>query len=203
MPSPCRAFALPVEEAYAQTPKISVDYGIMERTDRAAVVLLACPWSDVGNFDALYRLSEKDGSGNAVKGEYIGIEGRDNLIISDRLVATIGLSDLAVIDTTDALLVCPKDQAQRVGEVVKALQAKGDERCDLHTTMHRPWGTYTVLLQQGPSFQIKRIVVFPGRRISLQLHHHRSEHWVVVRVSPTTGSSSSFGRGRARLSGPR
>jgi len=179
-PEVANAFALPVEEAYAKTPKISVDYGIMERTNRAAVVPLACSWSDVGSFDALYRLSEKDDAGNAVKGEYIGIDGGDNLIISDRLVATIGLSDVAVVDTPDALLVCSKTEAQRVGEVVKALQAKGDERCDLHTTVHRPWGMYTVLLR-GPSFQIKQITVFPGRRISLQLHHHRSEHWVVVR----------------------
>jgi len=179
-PEVANAFALPVEEAYAKTPKISVDYGIMERTNRAAVVPLACSWSDVGSFDALYRLSEKDDAGNAVKGEYIGIDGGDNLIISDRLVATIGLSDVAVVDTPDALLVCSKTEAQRVGEVVKALQAKGDERCDLHTTVHRPWGTYTVLLR-APSFQIKQITVFPGRRISLQLHHHRSEHWVVVR----------------------
>lgn len=95
----CRRLAPEVEEAYAQTPKISVDYGIMERTDRAAVVPLACPWSDVGSFDALYRLSEKDDAGNAVRGEYIGIDGRNNLVVSDRLVATIGLSDLAVVDT--------------------------------------------------------------------------------------------------------
>lgn len=179
-PEVADAFTLPAEEAYAQAPKISVDYGIMERTDRAAVVPLACSWSDVGSFDTLYRLSDKDEAGNAVRGEYIGIDGKDNLIISDRLVATIGLSGIAVVDTPDALLVCPKGEAQRVGEVVKALQAKGDDRCDLHTTVHRPWGTYTVLLK-GPSFQIKQITVFPGRRISLQLHHHRSEHWVVVR----------------------
>ncbi|MDD4255875.1 MAG: mannose-1-phosphate guanylyltransferase/mannose-6-phosphate isomerase [Methanofollis sp.] len=191
-PEVADAFALPAEEAYAKTPKISVDYGIMERTDRAAVVPLACSWSDVGSFDALYCLSEKDDAGNAIRGEYIGIEGRDNLIISDRLVATIGLSDLAVVDTPDALLICPKGEAQRVGEVTALLKERGDERCDLHTTVHRPWGSYTVLLK-GDSFQIKRLTVLPGRRISAQLHHHRSEHWVVVRgMARVSNNGDSF-----------
>lgn len=179
-PEVAEAFTLSVEEAYARTPKVSVDYGIMELTDRAAVVPLASPWSDVGSFDALYRVSEKDASGNAVRGEYIGIDGRNNLVVSDRLVATIGLSDLAVVDTPDALLVCPRDQAQRVGEITARLKEQGDERCEYHTTVHRPWGSYTVLLK-ADSFQIKRLTVLPGRRISTQLHHHRSEHWVVVR----------------------
>ncbi|WP_067052333.1 mannose-1-phosphate guanylyltransferase/mannose-6-phosphate isomerase [Methanofollis ethanolicus] len=179
-PAVAEAFALPVEEAYAKTPKVSIDYGLMEKTDRAAVVPLACSWSDIGSFDALYQVSEKDGDGNVVKGEYIGLRSANNLVISDRLVATIGLSDLAVVDTPDALLVCPKAEAQHVGEVTALLKERGDGRCDLHTTVHRPWGSYTVLLQ-GDSFQIKRLTVLPGRRLSAQLHHHRSEHWVVVR----------------------
>lgn len=174
------AFTLPIEEAYARTPTVSVDYGLMEKTDRAAVVPLAAAWSDVGSFDALYQVRGKDGSGNAVQGEYLGIDSRNNLVISDRLVATIGLADLAIVDTPDALLVCPKAEAQHVGEVTALLKERGDERCDLHTTVHRPWGRYTVLLR-GDSFQIKRLTVLPGRRISAQLHYHRSEHWVVVR----------------------
>jgi mannose-1-phosphate guanylyltransferase/mannose-6-phosphate isomerase len=179
-PEVAEAFIFPVDEAYAQTPNISVDYGIMERIGRAAVVPLAFPWSDVGSFDALYRLSEKDEDGNAVREEYIGIDGQNNLVISDRLVATIGLSNLAVVDTPDAILVCPKGQAQRVGEITAFLKKQGDERCDYHTTAHRPWGSYTVLLR-GDSLQIKRLNVLPGRRISsTQLHHHRSEHWVGV-----------------------
>jgi len=179
-PAVAGAFALPIEEAYAKTPRISVDYGVMEKTHRAAVVPLAAAWSDVGSFDALYQVSTKDGSGNVVKGEYIGLRSANNLVISDRLVATIGLSGLAVVDTPDALLVCPKAEAQHVGEVTALLKERGDGRCDLHTTVHRPWGSYTVLLQ-GESFQIKRLTLLPGRRISAQLHHHRSEHWVVVR----------------------
>ncbi|WP_067052298.1 mannose-1-phosphate guanylyltransferase/mannose-6-phosphate isomerase [Methanofollis ethanolicus] len=179
-PAVAEAFTRSPAEAYACTPKISVDFGLMEKTDRAAVVPLATAWSDVGSFDALYQVSDKDGQGNAVKGEYLGIHSGNNLVISDRLVATIGLSDLAIVDTADALLVCPKAESQYVGEITTLLKERGDGRCDLHTTVHRPWGRYTVLLQ-GDSFQIKRLTVLPGRRISAQLHHHRSEHWVVVR----------------------
>ena len=179
-PEVAEAFTHPAAKAFEQTPKISVDYGIMEKTDIAAVVPLSVPWSDVGSFEALYAAHTKGEHGNAIRGEYLGIESKDNLIISDRLVATIGINDLAIIDSPDALLVCPRSESQRVGEIAGRLKERGDERCDLHTTVHRPWGTYTVL-QRGDTFQIKRITVMPGRRISLQLHHHRSEHWVVVK----------------------
>ncbi|WFN34996.1 mannose-1-phosphate guanylyltransferase/mannose-6-phosphate isomerase [Methanogenium sp. S4BF] len=179
-PEVAEAFTLPKEGAFEQTPKISVDYGIMEKTDKAAVVPLSVPWSDVGSFGALYAVHSRGEDGNAVRGEYLGIESHDNLIISDRLVATIGINDLAIIDSPDALLVCPRSESQRVGEISDLLRKRGDERCELHTTVHRPWGTYSVL-QRGDTFQIKRITVTPGRRISLQLHHHRSEHWVVVK----------------------
>lgn len=191
-PKVAEAFTHPSKEAYTRTPKISVDYGVMEKTNRAAVVPLASHWSDVGSFDALYHLSKKDEVGNAVRGEYVNIEGRDNLIISDRLVATIGLSDLAIVDTPDALLVCPKAEAQRVGEITTQLQKREDERCEYHTTIHRPWGSYTVLLK-ATSFQIKRLTVLPGRRLSTQLHHHRSEHWVVVKgMAQVLNNGDSF-----------
>ena len=179
-PGVAKAFTLPRNEAFEQTPKISIDYGIMEKTDKAAVVPLSIPWSDVGSFEALYTIHSKDENKNAIRGEYLGIESTDNLVISDRLVATIGINDLAIVDSPDALLICPRSESQRVGEITQLLKEKGDERCDLHTTVHRPWGTYTIL-QRGDTFQIKRITVMPGRRISLQLHHHRSEHWVVVK----------------------
>ncbi|QYZ79870.1 mannose-1-phosphate guanylyltransferase/mannose-6-phosphate isomerase [Methanofollis formosanus] len=180
MPEALSAFEKPTEEAFRLTPAISVDYGVMERTKRAAVVPLTSAWSDVGSFDAFYALAEKDQKGNVVHGEHLGIDGGDNLIVSDRLVATIGVSEMAIVDTRDVLLVCPKAEAQRVGEVVGTLQRRGDARCESHTTVFRPWGSYTTL-ERGPSFSIKRITVLPGRRLSLQLHHHRSEHWVVVR----------------------
>ena len=179
-PRVAEAFTKPANEAYELTPAVSVDCGIMEKTDRAAVVPLSVPWIDVGNFDALYQVSPKDKDGNVVHGEYIGLQSSNNLVISNRLVATIGLSDLAIIDAPDVLLVCPKSEAQRVGEITGRLKEMGDERCDLHTTVHRLWGSYTTL-QRSETFQIKRLTVLPGRRISLQLHHHRSEHWVVVK----------------------
>ena len=179
-PEVAEAFTLSREEAFRETPKISVDYGIMEKTDIAAVVPLSVPWSDVGSFEALYSVHSRGEDGNAVRGEHLCIESHNNLIISDRLVATIGINDFAIIDSPDALLVCPRSSSQRVGEIAGLIKERGDERCDLHTTVHRPWGTYTIL-QCGDTFQIKRITVMPGRRISLQLHHHRSEHWVVVK----------------------
>ncbi|MDI6719429.1 MAG: mannose-1-phosphate guanylyltransferase/mannose-6-phosphate isomerase [Methanomicrobiales archaeon] len=167
------------EEAFRRSPKISVDYGIMERTDRAAVVPFTAAWSDVGSFDTLYRLSEKDADGNAIRGECLSIRSRGNFIVSDRLIATIGVSDLVIMDTKDALLVCPRSEAQAVGTIVQKLKEDGDERAEIHTTVYRPWGSYTVL-ENGNGYRIKRITILPKRRISLQLHHHRSEHWVVV-----------------------
>lgn len=178
-PEVVSAFSHPASEAYELTPKISIDYGVMEKTDKAAVVPLSSSWNDLGNFEALYQEYLKDLSGNAVKGEYITPDGTSNLILSDKLVSTIGLSNIAVIDTADALLVCPLNQSQKVGEIAKLLMEREDERASLHTTVHRPWGHYTILLK-GDRFQMKRITVNPEKRISLQYHHHRSEHWVVV-----------------------
>ena len=178
-PDVVRAFENPAEQAYEQTPKISIDYGIMEKTRRAAVVPFEADWNDVGNFDALYGCLPKNGNNNAVRGEHIGIDSRDNLIISDRLVATVGVENLAIIETKDAILVASRDEAQRVGEIAKALHERGDARAAFHTEVHRPWGSYTNL-EEGRAYRIKRVTVPPKRRLSLQMHHHRSEHWVVV-----------------------
>lgn len=191
-PEIAEAFTHPVPEAYEKTPKISIDYGLMEKTKKSAVVSLKATWSDMGSFDALYAVQEKDSQGNVAKGEYLTPDGQNNLIISDRLVATIGLSDIAVIDTTDALLVCPKNQSQHVGEITSLLKNAGDERADLHTTVHRPWGQYTILLK-GNTYLIKRLTIHPGSRLSLQYHHHRSEHWVVVSgTAEVTNDNNTF-----------
>ena len=189
------AFQKPVAEAYAQTPKLSVDYGIMEKTSRASVVPLACTWSDLGSFEALYTVREKDTAGNSVEGEYLSPDGKNNLIISDKLVTTLGLSDIAVVDTPDVLLVCPKNQSQKVGEITALLQQNGDARAAAHTTVHRPWGSYTVLLR-GSAYLIKRLTVHPHARLSLQYHHHRSEHWIVVSgmAEVVNGDSTFFVR---------
>ncbi|KUG19757.1 MAG: mannose-1-phosphate guanylyltransferase/mannose-6-phosphate isomerase [Methanomicrobiaceae archaeon] len=174
------AFSHPIERAFAEVPNISVDYGIMEKTTKAAIVPLDLSWSDLGSFDALYQAMKGGPDGSAVRGEHIGLASEGNLIISDRLVATIGVSDMAIVDTKDALLICPRSESQNVGRIVKEMKAAGDERAEVHTTVYRPWGTYT-LLENGNRYKIKRISVPPGKRLSLQMHHHRSEHWVVVK----------------------
>ncbi|MDV2481746.1 mannose-1-phosphate guanylyltransferase/mannose-6-phosphate isomerase [Methanoculleus sp. Wushi-C6] len=178
-PEVVRAFEHPVEEAYAATPALSIDYGIMEKTRRAVVVPLEADWNDVGNFDALYAALQKNGNGNAVRGEHIGIDSSENLILADRLIATVGVHNLAIVETKDAILIADRDEAQRVGEIAKALRERGDSRAFFHTRVHRPWGSYTNL-EEGRAYKIKRVTVPPKRRLSLQMHHHRSEHWVVV-----------------------
>ena len=178
-PDVARAFEHPIDEAYGATPALSIDYGVMEKTRRAAVVALDADWNDLGNFDALYAVLQKSGDANAVRGEHIGIDSSENLIVADRLVATVGIHSLAIVETKDAILVATRDEAQRVGEIAKALREKGDSRALFHTQVHRPWGSYTNL-EEGESYKIKRVTVPPRRRLSLQMHHHRSEHWVVV-----------------------
>lgn len=174
-----------VENAYDASPEISVDYGIMEKTDKAAVVPLNAYWNDLGSFDAIYEVIEKDEGGNAVrvdgrKSEYISIGSRNNLVMTNRLTATVGVEDLIIIDTDDALLVAHRGDSQKVKEVYKLLKEREDERVFVHRTAYRPWGSYTVL-EEGERYKIKRITVLPGKKLSLQMHYHRSEHWVVVR----------------------
>lgn len=179
-PAVAEAFDLPLDRAYRDTPKISIDYGIMEKTGRAAVVPFTSGWNDLGTFDALYSALQKNSDLNAVRGEHIGIRSNNNLIIGDRLIATIGISDLAIVDTKDAILIASRDEAEYVGEISKLLKERGDGRASFHTLVHRPWGSYMILEDSG-IYKIKRVSVPPGRRLSLQMHHHRSEHWVVVR----------------------
>lgn len=174
-----------IEEAYELAPEISVDYGVMEKTDRAAVVPLNTYWNDLGSFDAIYEVLDKDNDGNAIKitgknAYHIGINSRNNLIMSERLTATVGVEDLIIIDTDDALLVAKKGESQKVKEVYKLLKERNDERVIVHRTAYRPWGSYTVL-EEGDRYKIKRLTVLPGKKLSLQMHYHRSEHWVVVR----------------------
>ncbi len=173
------AFSHDVLKAYEQTPKISIDYGLLEKTPNVAVVPLSTEWNDLGSFEALYSVSDKDNEGNVVNGEYVTPDGKNNIIVSDKLISTIGISDMAIIDTADVLMICPKNQTQNIGEITELLRQKNDERVITHTTVHRPWGTYTTLLR-SETFLIKKLVVAPHKRISLQYHNHRSEHWVVV-----------------------
>ena len=178
-PDVARAFSNPPDTAFHETPNISVDYGLMEKTARAAVVPLNSPWDDMGSFDAIYSIFTKNGQENAVRGEHIGIDSCRNLVISSRLVTTIGVNDFAIIETKDAILITPRHRAHEVKKIVEHLREKDDERAEVHTTVHRPWGSYS-RLEDGQFYSIKRITVPPQKRLSLQKHHHRSEHWVVV-----------------------
>jgi mannose-1-phosphate guanylyltransferase len=169
---------------FAAVPDISIDYAVMESAAAAgdvAVVRGGFDWSDVGSWQAIAALTEADGDGNAGQGERVAIATRGTYVHSgDRVVATVGVENLVIVDTPDAVLVAHRDHLQRVKDVVGELKARGHEAYRLHRTVARPWGAYTVL-EEGPGFKIKRIEVKPGAALSLQLHRHRSEHWVVVR----------------------
>jgi len=170
---------------FCEAESLSIDYGIIEKSDKVAVVPVDLDWSDVGSLTALGDFLDKDGRDNAVAGNVLDIESKNSIIYGeDRLVATLGLEDMIVIDTHDATLVCPKDRAQEVRKIVDVLKARNAEEYLVHRTMYRPWGCYT-LLERGPGFKIKIIEVTPGARLSLQMHHHRSEHWVVISGTAT------------------
>jgi mannose-1-phosphate guanylyltransferase / mannose-6-phosphate isomerase len=168
---------------YNNVSSISIDYGIMEKSDRVAVVRLDEKWSDLGNFDALYDEFEKDDNRNVVSGcDNALIDSSNNLIYSKskKLVSLIDVHDMVVVDTPDALLVCPRGSSQKVKNIVKDLKHKKDERAYIHRTVYRPWGSYTIL-EDTEKHKIKNIIVMPDNKLSLQLHYHRSEHWVVVK----------------------
>lgn len=167
--------------AFAKVPDDSIDYAVMEKSDRVAVVACDIGWSDIGSWTALGDLTEPDSDGNRIRGEAMLYGSRNCTVQSDeRLVGMVGVENLIVIDTPDAVLVADKSRAQDVKHIYAELKKLGHETHKLHRTVHRPWGTYTVL-EEGNGFKIKRIEVKPGARLSLQMHHHRSEHWVVVR----------------------
>ncbi|MBP1688143.1 MAG: cpsB [Deltaproteobacteria bacterium] len=166
---------------FAEMPNISIDYAVMERSDRLVTLPLDLDWNDVGSWDALVTLLARDEHGNMTLGDVLALDTRDSLILSEkRLIATIGLSDLLVVETGDALLIARRGAAQQVKHVVERLKQASRREADEHVTTYRPWGHYTVL-ERGERYVIKRLVVQPGERMSLQMHQHRSEHWVVVR----------------------
>jgi len=168
------------EAAFAASPNISLDYAVAERTTRAAVVPADIGWSDVGSWGALWELGQKDSAGNVAVGDVL-LEGAENCYVrSDgMLAAVVGLKDVVVVVTADAVLAMSRDAAQDVKKVVDRLKAKGRKEAVAHNRVYRPWGFYETLIE-GERFQVKRIVVPPGQKLSLQKHHHRAEHWVVV-----------------------
>ena len=166
--------------AFAQAPKKSIDYAVMERTSRAGVLPVSFFWSDIGTWSAVWNISEHDSSGNVTRGTVETIETRDSLIYGDGMLTTVvGLSDVVVVVSDDAVLLASKDQAHRVKQLVANLQRKQHRQAAEHRRVHRPWGWYQGV-DAGPRFQVKRIMVKPGGVLSLQKHFHRAEHWVVV-----------------------
>jgi mannose-1-phosphate guanylyltransferase/mannose-6-phosphate isomerase len=169
-----------IDRAFARMPNLSIDYAVMERTSRAVVVPARFRWSDLGSLTALSELAPKDRSGNVVVGEVITRDTAGSILYGGRrLLAAIGLRDMVVVDTPDALLVCPKHRAQQVKEIVGELKRRNSSHYHLPHAETRPWGSF-VVLEEGPLFKVKRLVINPHARLSLQLHRHRSEHWVVV-----------------------
>jgi mannose-1-phosphate guanylyltransferase/mannose-6-phosphate isomerase len=166
---------------YSKLESVSIDYGILEKSVRLVVVPADMGWSDLGDWTTIHRLSPKDARGNTLSTRVLDIESENSFVYSDRRrVATIGLKNTMVVDAEDALLICPADRVQEVKVIAHHLQSNGEEAAHVSRTVHRPWGTYTVL-EEGAGFKVKRLMVYPGAALSLQLHHHRSEQWVVVR----------------------
>ncbi|GLQ48042.1 mannose-1-phosphate guanylyltransferase/mannose-6-phosphate isomerase [Dyella lipolytica] len=169
------------KEAFVKVPDNSIDYAVMEKTTRAAVIPVSCAWSDIGSWSALWLSGKHDEQGNQREGDTLAINTRNSLLRShDRhMIATVGVDDLIVVSTPDATLVAHRDAAQDVKKVVDQLKASGRTEHSFHRVVHRPWGSYDSL-EAGSRFQVKRIVVKPGASLSLQKHHHRAEHWIVV-----------------------
>jgi len=172
---------------FEECPADSIDYAVMERIvgaesrPEAVVVRLEAGWSDVGAWDALWEIEEKDGRGNVARGDVHLADTRNALVLAQhRMVACVGLDDVVVVETPDAVMVARKDKAQAVGALVSSLKAKGRSETLAHRKVHRPWGSYDSI-ECGERFQVKRIVVEPGAALSLQMHYHRAEHWIVVR----------------------
>jgi mannose-1-phosphate guanylyltransferase/mannose-6-phosphate isomerase len=179
-------FQQAIEKHFAAMPSISIDYGVLEKSDHVSLIPCDIGWNDVGSWQAVHEIADKNADGNALQGNVIAVDCKNSLIRAEkRLVAAIGVEDLCVIETADAVLISKSDQTQRVREVVDALQEKGATEHLYHTTVNRPWGSYTVLEEDPEGFKLKRIEVAPGARLSLQSHAHRSEHWVVVSGTAT------------------
>jgi mannose-1-phosphate guanylyltransferase/mannose-6-phosphate isomerase len=166
--------------AFAKCPGDSIDYAVMEKTQQGAVVALDCGWTDVGAWSALWEVGEQDGDGNVLHGDVL-VDGCSNnyLRSESRLIAATGVENLVVVETPDAILVGNKNSVQNVKNLVNALKSSGRSEADLHARVYRPWGSYESLIS-SERFQVKRILVNPGQKLSLQKHHHRAEHWIVV-----------------------
>ena len=174
-------FIRPDAEVFATCPSDSIDYAVMEQTPAGAVVSLDCGWSDIGAWSALWETGDQDAAGNVTQGDVVLNKTQNSYVRSQsRLVTTTGVKDLVVVETADAVMVADRHSVQDVKDIVNLLKASDRNEADVHHRVFRPWGSYESLIV-GERFQVKRIVVNPGQQLSLQMHHHRAEHWVVVR----------------------
>lgn len=173
-------FTRPDNEAFLQCADESIDYAVMEKTEDAVVVPLDAGWSDVGSYSALWEVCQQDAQQNVIKGDVIAHDTSNSYLHSqNKLIATLGVDNLVVIDTPDAVLIADKDKVQNVKEIVNELKAQQRPEAKLHREVYRPWGKYDSV-DNGERFQVKRITVNPGAKLSVQMHHHRAEHWIVV-----------------------
>ncbi len=165
---------------FAEMPNISIDCAIAEKSEQMVMLPLTAEWSDIGSWDAIYDLLDKDADGNAVQGDCMLMECSNTLMLGNsRLIVGIGLNDLLMVETDDVIVVAQKGDSQKVNDLVRELRANGRVEADEHTTVYRPWGLYTVLTS-GQGYKMKKIIVNPGQVLSLQMHYHRSEHWIVI-----------------------
>jgi mannose-1-phosphate guanylyltransferase/mannose-6-phosphate isomerase len=180
-------------ETYANFDNISMDYGLAEKAEKVAVVPVDMSWSDLGSWDSIYQKQEKDNEYNVIHGDVFAQDTTNSLLwSSSSVLATAGLNNVVVIQTADATLICDRSRTEEIKTLVARVKAHKPELTEIHQTAHRPWGTYTVL-EEGPNFKIKRIVVNPGAKLSMQMHKHRSEHWVVVSgVATITNNEIEF-----------
>ncbi|MCA0950247.1 mannose-1-phosphate guanylyltransferase/mannose-6-phosphate isomerase [Shewanella chilikensis] len=166
--------------AFETCPDDSIDYAVMEKTTKAVVVPMDCGWSDVGSWSALWEVSDKDEKGNACRGDVINVDTHNTYVhATEKLVTTIGLDGVVVVETKDAILVAKQSEVQQVKKVVEQLKAENRSEWQHHREVYRPWGKYDSI-DNGERFQVKRITVKPGEKLSIQMHHHRAEHWIVV-----------------------
>ncbi len=168
-------------DIFEKCPSDSIDYAVMEKTDSAVVIPLDAGWNDVGSWSALWDVSKKNGEGNSLQGDVVIHDTRNSYIHAERkLVAAVGVEDMVVVETDDAVMVAPKDRVQDVKVIVDKLKGAGRSEASMHRKVYRPWGYYDSI-DFGERHQVKRIMVNPGAKLSLQMHHHRAEHWIVVK----------------------
>ncbi|SFI03954.1 mannose-1-phosphate guanylyltransferase/mannose-6-phosphate isomerase [Bosea sp. OK403] len=187
------AFALALAD-FVKAEKRSIDFAVMERTERAAVIATSCGWSDVGNWDALWALSDHDGSGNARRGNVELFDAHNCLVSTDGpMTSVLGVEDLIIVASRDAVLVADRSRAAEVKQIVELLRSKGCSQAETHSSVHYAWGSYQIV-DSGEGFQVKRLIVSPQGHLSLQKHRFRSEHWVVVRGTATVTIDETIGR---------